>query len=131
MATVDVTEQNFNEIAEKGIVLLDFWADWCAPCQAFEPIFAQASERHTDITFGRIDTDAQPVLTAAFQVSAVPTLMAIRDGIQVFAQPGALPAPVLEELIERVRALDMDEIRAQLAQQSEAGQQDLWPGTPR
>ncbi|GGL24782.1 putative thioredoxin-2 [Planomonospora parontospora subsp. antibiotica] len=121
VATIEVTEKNFNEIADQGIVLLDFWAAWCGPCRTFGPIFEKASEKHGDITFGKIDTEAEQALAQGFDITSIPTIMAIRDGIVVFAQPGALPAPALEDLITQVRALDMDEIRAELA--SELGAQ--------
>ena len=121
MATATATAEMFDELIDgDGIVLVDFWAEWCGPCRSFAPVFEEASERHEDIRFYKVDTEVERELAARAAITSIPTLMAFRDGILVYARPGALPAPMLEQLIEGVRGLDMDDVRRQIAAEESA-----------
>ncbi len=119
MATTNLTSSEFEKaVTADGIVFVDFWAEWCGPCKAFGPIFEEASEQHPDVSFLKVDTEAEQEIAGALQIRSIPTLMIFRDGIQLFSQPGALPAHALEDLIGQVKALDMDEVRAEIEKQT-------------
>jgi thioredoxin 1 len=115
MATTNLTAETFEETVTKdGIVLIDFWAEWCGPCKMFGPVFEEASERHTDAVFAKVDTEAEQSLAGGLGIASIPTLMIFRDGVLVFRQPGALPPQTLEQLITAVRDLDMEDVRRQI-----------------
>jgi len=123
MSTTDLTIAEFeNTVSSDGIVLIDFWAEWCGPCKSFAPIFEAAADKHDDINFAKVDTEAQQELAGALAIRSIPTLMIFRDGIQLFSQAGAMPASALEDIIGQVRALDMDEVRAEVAAQEADGE---------
>jgi thioredoxin 1 len=122
MATVDLTADTFEQtIVDNDIVLIDFWAEWCGPCKMFAPWYEEVSGNHDDVVFGKVDTEQEQALAASFNIRSIPTLMAFRDDILVFSQPGALPKEALEDLVGQIKALDMDDVRRQVAEHETAG----------
>ncbi len=129
MATRELTLDTHDTTVGEGIVLIDFWAEWCGPCRQFGPVYEKVSQANPDVVFTKVDTEAEPELAGRYGISSIPTLIVYRDGIPVFGQPGAVPQPVLEDLITQVRGLDMDEVRVQYAEQQAAAQSAA--ATPR
>ena len=123
MSTIDVTDDTFQDtVTQDGIVFVDAWADWCGPCKQFAPTYEKASEKHTDVTFAKLDTEANQQLASALEIQAIPTLMAFRDGILIFQNAGALPPAAFDDLVQQVKGLDMDDVRRQIAEQNASEQ---------
>ncbi len=118
-ATIELSDASFKEAVEKpGILFIDFWASWCGPCRSFAPVYEAAAEKHPDVVFGKVDTEAEQELAGAFQIRSIPTLMIFRDGVMLFSQPGMLPAAVLEDLVGKVKALDMEQVKKEIEAQA-------------
>lgn len=121
MATIDITKDTFEStVTDNDIVLVDFWADWCGPCKSFAPTYEQTSKLHPDVVFAKVDTEAEQELAGSFGIRSIPTLMAFRDNIVLYSQPGALPGEALEDLVNQVKELDMDEVRREIESRTEA-----------
>ncbi len=118
MATIEVNKDNFSETVDNNdLVIVDFWAPWCGPCKSFGPVYEEISEKHDDVVFAKVNTEDQQELAAHFQIRSIPTLMILKEQVVVFAQPGALPGSALEDIIGKAKALDMDKVRAEIAEQ--------------
>ena len=129
MATIDLTKDTFRDtVTKEGIVLVDWWAEWCGPCRAFKPIFEAASEQHQDVTFAKIDTEAQQELAGAFEIRSIPMVMLFRDGVLLFREAGALPPAALEELVKQARGLDMEQVKAEIAAHAHDHAHEHGPG---
>jgi thioredoxin 1 len=122
VTTKDITKDNFKETVDKGIVFIDFWAEWCGPCRAFAPVYESVAVKNTDVTFAKVNTEEQQELAGAFEIRGIPTLMVFRDGILLFSQAGALPAAALEDLVKQVKGLDMDQVRKEIAEEEKKAQ---------
>ena len=119
MSTVDLTQENFEDVVKNNaMVLVDFWAPWCGPCRAFAPVYEATSAQHADVVFAKVNTEDQPELASTFQIRSIPTLMLFRDQIILFSQPGSLPGPALEDILTKAKALDMDMVRKEIAEQN-------------
>lgn len=132
MTIVNLTEATFNEtVTQPGITLVDWWADWCTPCNAFAPVYEAAADRHPDVTFAKVDTEAEPGLAQAAQIRGIPTIMVFRDGVMLFSESGAMPGDFLDELISKIQDLDMDKIHEALAAEARATNSSGAPPAPQ
>ena len=131
MAVVELTKENFEQVVTGNpTVIVDYWAPWCGPCRSFAPVFERVAEKHPDVVFAKVDTEAEPEIAGHFQIRSIPTLMVFRESVILFAQPGALPQSALEQIVDKAKAVDMDEVRREIAAQEAAAPQPLEPGSP-